>query len=93
MGENGAIRLTTALYYTPSGHSIQARGIEPDVVVEQDIPDDLKDKGGAVKGEANLPKHLAPPKNAPARQASPAYVPTDPMKDAQLQAAVRMLRQ
>jgi carboxyl-terminal processing protease len=30
----GAIRLTTALYYTPSGRSIQAKGIEPDVVVE-----------------------------------------------------------
>jgi carboxyl-terminal processing protease len=31
----GAIRLTTALYYTPSGRSIQAVGIEPDIVVEQ----------------------------------------------------------
>jgi carboxyl-terminal processing protease len=30
----GAIRLTTALYYTPSGRSIQAKGIDPDVVVE-----------------------------------------------------------
>jgi carboxyl-terminal processing protease len=30
----GAIRLTTALYFTPSGRSIQATGIEPDVVVE-----------------------------------------------------------
>ena len=37
---NGAIRLTTARYYTPSGRSIQATGIEPDVVVE------------ALKGEA-----------------------------------------
>ena len=32
---NGAIRLTTARYYTPSGRSIQAKGIEPDIVVEQ----------------------------------------------------------
>src|SRR5579885_644809 len=31
---DGAIRLTTALYYTPSGRSIQAKGIEPDVIVE-----------------------------------------------------------
>src|SRR6185437_8322753 len=30
----GAIRLTTALYYTPSGRSIQGKGIEPDVTVE-----------------------------------------------------------
>ncbi|KAF0138265.1 MAG: carboxyl-terminal processing protease, partial [Rhodospirillaceae bacterium] len=32
---NGAMRLTTARYYTPSGRSIQAVGIEPDIVVEQ----------------------------------------------------------
>jgi carboxyl-terminal processing protease len=30
----GAIRLTTALYFTPSGRSIQAKGIDPDVIVE-----------------------------------------------------------
>ncbi|MBL6934766.1 MAG: S41 family peptidase [Alphaproteobacteria bacterium] len=35
MGTLGAIRLTTALYYTPSGVSIQAKGIEPGIVVEQ----------------------------------------------------------
>jgi carboxyl-terminal processing protease len=33
--DHSAIKLTTALYYTPSGRSIQAHGIEPDVVVEQ----------------------------------------------------------
>ena len=32
---HGAIRLTTARYYTPSGRSIQAKGIDPDIVVEQ----------------------------------------------------------
>jgi carboxyl-terminal processing protease len=31
---HGAMRLTTARYYTPSGRSIQARGIDPDIVVE-----------------------------------------------------------
>jgi len=31
---HGAMRLTTARYYTPSGRSIQAKGIEPDIVVE-----------------------------------------------------------
>jgi len=35
LGRRGAIRLTTARYYTPSGTSIQARGIHPDIVVEQ----------------------------------------------------------
>ena len=33
--KQGAIRLTTARYYTPSGKSIQSKGIEPDIVVEQ----------------------------------------------------------
>jgi hypothetical protein len=39
---NGALRLTTARYYTPSGKSIQAKGIVPDIEVLQDVPDDLK---------------------------------------------------
>src|ERR1700758_5318842 len=39
---NGALRLTTARYYTPSGRSIQAKGISPDIEVLQDVPDNLK---------------------------------------------------
>ena len=35
LSSKGAIRLTTARYYTPSGRSIQALGVEPDIVVEQ----------------------------------------------------------
>jgi carboxyl-terminal processing protease len=60
MGSNGALRLTTARYYTPSGRSIQAKGIEPDVVVEEELPPDLKDKAAAqsTRGEANLRGHL-----------------------------------
>ena len=34
---NGTMRLTTARYYTPSGISIQAKGIEPDIIVEAGI--------------------------------------------------------
>lgn len=41
---NGAMRLTTARYYTPSGRSIQAKGIDPDIVVE---PAKLETIGGA----------------------------------------------
>ena len=44
LGANGAIRLTTARYYTPSGRSIQAKGIDPDVVVEQELPPELQSK-------------------------------------------------
>jgi carboxyl-terminal processing protease len=39
LGSKGALRLTTARYYTPSGRSIQAKGIEPEVVVEEELPD------------------------------------------------------
>ena len=35
LGENGAMRLTTARYYTPAGRSIQALGVVPDIIVEQ----------------------------------------------------------
>ena len=37
-----ALRLTTALYYTPSGTSIQGKGIEPDIKVDQPIPEELQ---------------------------------------------------
>ena len=54
---NGALRLTTARYYTPSGRSIQAKGIEPDIEVLQDVPDELKGTD-ETKGEAALRGHL-----------------------------------
>ena len=54
---NGALRLTTARYYTPSGRSIQAKGIEPEIEVKQNVPDDLKGKD-ETKGEAGLKGHL-----------------------------------
>ena len=41
LGANGALRLTTARYYTPSGRSIQAKGIDPDIEVIQELPPDL----------------------------------------------------
>jgi carboxyl-terminal processing protease len=43
IGRSGAIRLTTARYYTPSGRSIQAKGIEPDIEVLPELPKDLQD--------------------------------------------------
>ena len=81
---NGALRLTTARYYTPSGRSIQAKGIEPDVVVLNDVPDEFKGKDDT-KGEAALKGHL---KNGDDEgHGSQAYVPQDPTKDKQLLAA------
>jgi carboxyl-terminal processing protease len=88
LGEDGALKLTTARYYTPSGRSIQAKGIEPDYVVSENIPDDLKGKVESL-GEASLQGHL---KNGTDEQkGSEAYVPPDPAKDTQLVAAVDLL--
>jgi carboxyl-terminal processing protease len=89
LGGSGALRLTTARYYTPSGRSIQAKGIEPDVEVTQDVPDELKGKD-ETKGEAGLKGHLKQ-KDTDERGGSSAYVPPDPAKDKQLIAAVDFL--
>src|SRR3954466_1001652 len=90
LGGNGALRLTTARYYTPSGRSIQAKGIEPDQEVLQEVPDELKGTD-ETKGEASLRGHL---KNSDKDEkgGSSAYVPPDPAKDKQLIAAVDYLR-
>ncbi|KQP54925.1 peptidase S41 [Methylobacterium sp. Leaf399] len=90
LGGSGALRLTTARYYTPSGRSIQAKGIEPDVEVTQEIPDELKGKD-ETKGEAGLKGHLKQ-KDTEERGGSSAYVPPDPAKDKQLIAATDLLR-
>jgi carboxyl-terminal processing protease len=57
LGRNGAMRLTTARYYTPSGRSIQAKGIEPDIEVIQELPEELKGKLDTAS-EASLRGHL-----------------------------------
>jgi len=90
VGNDAAIRLTTARYYTPSGRSIQAKGIEPDIKVLEAVPDDLKGKDEA-KGEASLRGHLANAKGEDS-SASQAYVAPDPAKDTQLIAALDFLR-
>lgn len=99
LGSNGAIRLTTARYYTPSGRSIQAKGIDPDYVVEQELPPELKKRlRRPPRGEAGLRGHLkreGGDKDAKGKKASSgslAYVPKDRAKDKQLQFALKMLR-
>ena len=57
LGSEGAIRLTTARYYTPSGNSIQAKGIEPDLEVEQAKIERVED-GRRVRSESSLRGHL-----------------------------------
>ncbi|MGD0563036.1 MAG: S41 family peptidase [Roseiarcus sp.] len=88
LGQDGALRLTTARYYTPSGRSIQAKGIDPDVEILEDVPEDLKGKDDT-KGEASLKGHLKNGEDE--KTGSQAYVPADPKNDKQLIAAVDLL--
>lgn len=102
----GAVRLTTALYYTPSGRSIQGQGIAPDVVVE--APKDQQISGGPLLRESALHGAFANPGSlnrtpgtggtqVPAPQAQSAY--SAPIRaeligkpdDAQLKAALAHL--
>ncbi len=92
LGGNGGIRLTTARYFTPSGRSIQAQGIVPDIEVKQDIPDEFKGKD-ETKGEAGLRGHLSNTSTKDEeRGGSSAYIPPDTKKDKQLYAAFEVLR-
>ena len=54
----GAIKMTTARYYTPSGRSIQAQGIAPDIKLDRVKITELKDKGFSSVKEADLSGHL-----------------------------------
>ena len=85
----GALRLTTARYYTPSGRSIQAKGIEPDIEVLQDVPDDMTDSSSI--GEASLRGHLKGDAGKE-QTGSQSYVPPDKSKDKALLMAEGLLR-
>ena len=91
LADNAALRLTTALYYTPGGVSIQGKGITPDIVVEQTLPDELLGRD-LVRGESDLPGHIEGEEEDEAGSGSIAYVPQDAEEDDQLQFALKLLR-
>ncbi len=85
----GAIKLTTARYYTPSGHSIQAQGITPDIVLS-DVQLVHEDRGPQIiESEATLSGHLEA-----AEPASPSATERDPELDSDyaLSAALNALK-
>ena len=89
-----AIKLTTALYYTPSGRSIQAEGIEPDVLLQAA---ELRPLGDTERvTEADLPGHLGNGNGGnaePTPEATTAVVPaSDPKRDFVLSEALNILR-
>lgn len=91
LGANGAIRLTTARYYTPAGRSIQAKGIEPDLEVLQELPEELQ-ANFRVRSEASLRGHLGAEGEEGERGGSHNYVPRDREEDDQLQYALDLLK-
>lgn len=95
LGRDGAIRLTTARYYTPAGRSIQAKGIDPDIEIIQELPDELKGKTDT-RGEASLRNALRndtlEEEEDEQSSGSSAYIPPEPEDDVQLNYALDLLR-
>jgi carboxyl-terminal processing protease len=102
LGNDGALRMTTARYYTPSGRSIQAKGITPDIFAEQQLPEELQGREG--RREADLRGALdgqnidgasnndAPETDEEPKRKNPiAYIPGEPEDDKQLQDAIQLL--
>ena len=91
LGSNGALRLTTALYYTPADRSIQGKGIDPEIVVKQPLPEELQGRVEA-RGESNLRGHIVGNEENEEGSGSIAYVPPDPADDVQLNYAKDLLK-
>ncbi len=102
---HGAMRLTTARYYTPSGRSIQAKGIDPDIVVEaariEKVAQGPQRREADLRGALSNPDRPPPgaqpvptapgPATTPAPEAGPQG-PVSPEEDYQLQRALDMIR-
>lgn len=85
----GAIRLTTARYYTPSGRSIQAKGIDPDIPVQQAKLEAIDTPRR--RSEADLREHLEAEDNGD-EKAAPGTVEDQRTNDFQLNYALDLLR-
>jgi len=90
LDETHAIKLTTARYYTPSGVSIQAAGIQPDILITENVPDDLKGRD-EILGEAGLNGQIGGGTEQTATTGSSVYIPPDKKDDTQLQYAIRLI--
>lgn len=89
LGPDGAMRLTTARYYTPNNRSIQALGIQPDITIFQNVPEEFQGRDEII-GEAGLTGHIAGEEEE-ATVGSSVYVPADREEDNQLQFAINLI--
>src|SRR3981081_1104708 len=88
---DGGVRLPTARYFPPSGKSIQAKGITPDIEVLQEVPGEVKARASTeTKGESSLRGHLKAEGDEQA--GSQSYVPPETKDDRALNAAFELLR-
>jgi carboxyl-terminal processing protease len=97
MRGNAALKLTTARYYTPSGRSIQAKGIVPDIIMESVKPVPAKGNVEGTMHENDLVNRLEPEgmKETPKPAVSTPHgmgADADLAKDYQLQRALELLR-
>jgi carboxyl-terminal processing protease len=86
----GALRLTTARYYTPSGRSIQAKGIVPDIESLQEVPEEAKAGSAEMSSESSLRGHLKA--DGEEQTGSQSYVPPEVKDDKALNLALDLLR-
>ncbi|HEX2239385.1 MAG TPA: S41 family peptidase [Gammaproteobacteria bacterium] len=96
LSNGAALKLTTARYYTPSGRSIQAEGIEPDIPLENLTVTGVGDSGVAPLTEADLAGHLTndTTNEGTEGQNETKEVPSSPLakQDYQLQEALNLLK-
>jgi len=92
LSDGSGLRLTTAIYYTPKGTSIQATGIVPDIVVKLEIKE--KGKEHPVIREKDLERHLKnnEGEEVPKEPEEMAPIEVEEKEDAQLQRAIDLLK-
>jgi len=90
LGANGAMRITTARYYTPSNRSIQASGIQPDIKILENVPRELQGRDEII-GEAALAGQIGGGSQKEATSGSSIYVPADRSLDTQLNYAIDLI--
>ena len=91
LGPDGAMRLTTARYYTPNNRSIQALGITPDIEIRQVVPEEFQGRDEII-GEAGLEGHITIEGQEESTVGSSVYVPVERAEDTQLQYAIRLMK-
>ena len=94
--DGSGLRLTTSKYFTPSGRSIHGIGIEPDIVVELQVPPEEdeaeKEKNNVDKVFENVPAQNAPEPDKPKPPDKEAEIRERLLKDNQVQSAISVLK-